>query len=103
MDNREWILAKNKDTGVVYEIRPDMLKIDGHPWEVLSDTPIEPAEGDDVVTLGKVGEKDIITKTDNTPFKTEAAARSAMKKQGLSDMDHIILGNEESGYIIKQV
>jgi hypothetical protein len=102
-DGREWILAKNRNTGGIYEIRPDMLEIDGHPWILVDETGI-PVDTSPKVAKPKPKEDvpDVILTKDGKPFKTEHAARSALVAKKLSQADFAII-EAEDGFIITKV
>jgi hypothetical protein len=102
-----FIEARNKETGTYMPIRPDMLRIEGHPWE-LTDKGREALEAYESKQKGEADtptEKDprlILTK-DNKPFKTEASARQAMAKQKLDENEWIVLPSGDEGFIITKV
>lgn len=111
-----YIEALNTNTGAVYEIRPDMLKQTDHPWKVLdekylhlpgamrnqSPDTVAPATKAEALKQKKIEERVIMT-SKGKPFATENAAKSAMKRKGLSEHEWIILPNGNDGFIISKV
>lgn len=100
-DESGLIKARNTETGVVWEIRPDMLEIPGHHWELVNE------DGDSIVAK-KVDasslspEERTIQTSKGRPFSTENAARAAMKRKALDEMNHAILPVPD-GFIIYKV
>jgi hypothetical protein len=97
------VLAKNTSTGVEHYIRPDMLQIEGNPWEVIDHEALARATGKQAQKAAKPEGKDVVTTADGKPFKTEAAARSAMTTKKLDENEWIILPLGEKGFIITKV
>ena len=96
------IKARNKDNGVIYYVRPHMLEMQDHPWEVLP-----PDDGGDTVEVAKekaVRATEVVEHTTaaGAAFKTEQAARTAMSKKELNEMEWAILPVED-GFIIRKV
>ena len=100
----EYLLAKNKDTGVIYKIRPDMLEVAPNPWILIDkdNKPIDTSPEVEKLTPKKPEERVILTKEGN-PFKTEQAARSAMKRKDLSEDEWLVLPDGKDGFIITKV
>lgn len=92
------ILAENKETGVLFRIREEMLDIPGHPWINIEDPDtVESIELEEIVTDPNI----IMTKA-GKPFRTERAARTAMTAKKLSDHEWIIIPSDD-GFIISKV
>jgi hypothetical protein len=91
------IRAKNKETGVIFYIRPDMLKIEGHPWIIL-----DASEQNAIQASKPDGTPDVILTKEGKPFKSESAAKTAMKTKELSDMEWVIIPVDD-GFIISKV
>jgi hypothetical protein len=96
------IKALNKDTGVIYYIRPDMLKVDGHPWELIKDDS-EKTQAIEAKVSNSTNEPTVILTSKGEPFSTENAAKSAMKRKGLSDTEWIVMDDGKGGFIITKV
>lgn len=91
------IPARNKDTGVLFKIREEMLDIPGHPWILLED--LDAAEAvEEAVEINP----DIIMTKAGKPFRTERAARTAMTAKRLSDHEWIVVPSGD-GFIITKV
>jgi hypothetical protein len=96
------IYALNEDTGVYMYVREEMLK-DKTNFNFrradVADLPQALAANVAPVAPEK---PDVIQTKAGKPFKTEAAAKTAMKAQELSDMEYIVMPVDE-GFIITKV
>lgn len=89
------ILARNRDTGVEYRIRPDMLKMERHPWIVLE-------EMEELPTIESLGDNVILTQK-KEPFKNLTAAKITMRVKKLSEDEYKIVSVAEGGHVIVKV
>ena len=97
------ILARNKETGVIMRVRPEML--DMFPFEVIDEGGHSKSTWTSPSTLvdEPVDTKPAVIMTaSGKPYKTEVSAKNAMKSKGLSDMEYIVIPDAE-GFIISRV
>jgi hypothetical protein len=96
-----YIKARNKETGVIWEIRPNMLERQDHPWELVDDND-EPIVAKKVDASSLSPEERTIMTAKGLPFSTENAARAALKLKALDENTHAILPVKD-GFIIYKV
>jgi hypothetical protein len=92
------ILARNKDTGVIYRIRPDMLEIENHPFQVISEDSEFMIDDEKEETTNP----DIIMTKQGKPFGSERTARSCMTAKKLSEDEWIVVPVGD-GFVITRI
>jgi len=105
------ILARNKETGVLFRIRPDMLKIVGNPWVLVSDTelptekPAKELSKEEKRKLKYSDDRerpDIILKNDGTPFASRVAAANSIRLKRIPK-DKFAVEEYEDGFAIVKI
>ena len=82
---QEIVWATHNETGVLFPVRKETFEIQTYLWTRAEAPKPTPVPVEVPASVEETEEPDVIQTASGAPFKTEQAAKSAMKKKGLSE------------------